>query len=67
MLSLLAIIIEAIRVAAPPAIEIYTIIHDRKTGKITLLTQLDANSETLQANINELVALKGKLAGPLIG
>ena len=66
MLSLLALIIEAIKVAAPPAIEIYTIIHDRQTGKITLLTQLDLNSTSLQGNIQELISLKAKLAAPLI-
>ena len=66
MVPLLAVILEAIKVVTPQAIDIYTIIHDRQSGKISLITQMDANAATLQATVSELVVIRAKLAEPLI-
>lgn len=66
MSSFLKLFMMAMKVAIPEGMEIYTVIHDRQTGKTSMIVQLDSNSANLQETLSDLVRIRAEWSKPLI-
>jgi hypothetical protein len=66
MPALLKLLIAAAKIAIPEGLEIYTMVHDTKTGKATLLLFVDQNATGFDKLINEIVTAKTEIKKPAI-